>query len=137
MVFLRIRRSLADITCRGKKLFKCELDEVRSFESLRRNMCYVRFCVPQANFGAVVSGLPGGETCKTLVVEDSEFSGCAAALPGGKGGAIAMFNTPAEISGTVISGSTGTAMVFESSSPDGDHVLKVSHSLVSAGTTIF
>lgn len=80
----------------------------------------------QGNHGAVVSGLRGEPTCPfSLEVAGCTFSGCGATGGLGEGGALAIFNTETTISDTIIEGSQGTGVMFESSSATGEHQLKV------------
>lgn len=78
----------------------------------------------QGNYGAVTSNLPGGGSCPfSLKVTRCQFYGCAAS--GGKGGALAIFDTSASLVDTMIQHSVGTGLVFESSSATGEDQLTV------------
>lgn len=82
----------------------------------------------QESYGAVVSGLPGGAYCEEqLTVKDSQFTGCSTASTQGQGGAIAIFNSDAQIENTEILRSKGTGVVFVTDDISGSHVLQVSH----------
>ena len=72
-------------------------------------------------------GGPGEEACpRELSVTGSVFSGCSVEPGLGEGGALAIFDTTAELTDCTFEGSVGTAILFESSSADGEHKLDVS-----------
>lgn len=90
-------------------------------------MIFVLLINIQGNYGGVTSGLPGEATCPfDLFIENCNFTRCDAYTVGGKGGALAIFDTTTEIFGTMIVDSQGTAIVFESTSATSPHQLKVS-----------
>lgn len=86
-----------------------------------------KFRLLQDHFGAVLAGRRGGAACpRTLELKDTTFTGCSVDSGVGAGGAVAVFDTTAEIVDCVFEGSQGTAVLFESSSAVGQHKLDVS-----------
>ncbi|CAM9181705.1 unnamed protein product [Hapterophycus canaliculatus] len=77
------------------------------------------------HFGAVLVGRPGVGCPRGLDMEDCTFDGCTADNAAGAGGSLAIFDTSAEIKSCVFQNSVGTALLFESSSADGDHKLSL------------
>ena len=72
-------------------------------------------------------GGPEDEACpRELKVTGSTFSGCSVAAGLGEGGALAIFDTTAQLTDCSFDAGTGSAILFESSSADGDHKLDVS-----------
>lgn len=55
----------------------------------------------------------------------TNFTGCTVDYTKGSGGSLAIFDTEANIENCEFEGSQGTAVLFESSSPSGAHMLKV------------
>lgn len=63
---------------------------------------------------------------RALELTECTFTGCTVDSGVGAGGAVAVFDTTAVISGCVFEGGQGTAVLFESSSADGMHKIEVS-----------
>lgn len=92
---------------------------------------------PQRHFGAVQVGAPDAGGCdRELTVTGSTFSGCRVASTTGEGGSLAIFDTSATLRDCIFESSAGTAILFESSSADGDHKLDVSDRLVSQPSVV-
>lgn len=74
----------------------------------------------------MTSGLPGEAACPfDLKVENCEFSGCKTTVNGGKGGALAVFDTTTSITNSKIIASKGTGVLFESTSASSPQQLSV------------
>lgn len=81
----------------------------------------------QEHYGALLVGRPDTAGCaQGLFMENSTFTGCTVAFSNGVGGSVAIFDTSADITDCTFESSQGTAVLFESSSADGDHLLSVS-----------
>eukprot|EP00752_Nemacystus_decipiens_P011906 g10557.t1 len=76
------------------------------------------------HFGAVLVGGPDEDACpRALTITNSVFSGCSVDSALGEGGSLAVFDTTAELTTCTFEASVGTAILFESSSADGEHKL--------------
>eukprot|EP00752_Nemacystus_decipiens_P011910 g10561.t1 len=76
------------------------------------------------HFGAVLVGGPDEDACpRALTITNSVFSGCSVDSALGEGGSLAVFDTTAELTACTFEASVGTAILFESSSADGEHKL--------------
>eukprot|EP00752_Nemacystus_decipiens_P002934 g2729.t1 len=88
------------------------------------------------HFGALLVGRRGADvSCpRTLELTDTTFTGCEVDSNVGAGGAVAVFDTTARISGCVFEGSVGTAVLFESSSAEGMHKIEMSNNQFNKNT---
>lgn len=78
-------------------------------------------------------GRPGQTECpRELVLTNSRFADCIVLPSTGAGGSVAVFDTSAIVTDCRFDRSQGTAVLFESSSPRGDHTISVSEAVLGA-----
>lgn len=94
--------------------------------TLKRSLDFF-FAFGQEHFGALLVGRRGQAECPhELVLANSSFTTCVVSPTAGAGGSLAIFDTSATITECTFEKGQGTAVLFESSSPNGSHTISVS-----------
>eukprot|EP00903_Cladosiphon_okamuranus_P014004 g13023.t1 len=95
-------------------------------EILNSNFTSTDSASTERHFGAVMVGGPDEDACdRELTLTGATFSGCGVETPLGEGGSLAIFDTSAVLTDCVFEASRGTAVLFTSTSEDGDHKLEM------------